>query len=206
MDRKTKLRLVLALTFARLPLALSAAAVAMVHAERPSRVLFGGALGLLVLSAATDWIDGFCARRFGVVSQLGAHADPLMDKFFYVVSLPLLVYLAARNANHTHAVYLLILTILFLMRDQWVTFLRAIGAGYGAGGAAHWSGKLRTFVNFPLICLVYYHEAAPWPSLPDGAIYAFETFALILTLVSLLTYTARYWPYISRAAHAGEAP
>jgi len=40
------------------------------------------ALGVLVLAGATDMLDGFCARRFGLVTPTGAALDPITDKLF----------------------------------------------------------------------------------------------------------------------------
>jgi signal transduction histidine kinase len=204
---RTKLALVTFLTAVRLPLVLVFFGGAIVHSaddamdRRPW--LFTLSFGALILSALTDAFDGVLARKFKVVSRLGAHADPLMDKFFYLASLPMLVLLAARNGHWMHAVILLVLTLLFLARDQWVTFLRSIGSIYSVSGAADWSGKLRTVINFPLICSVYYYEAAPpWVQwIQPWAIHSFEALGVAITLISLVTYTHRYWPYLKKAAH-----
>ncbi|MBI2168176.1 MAG: CDP-alcohol phosphatidyltransferase family protein [Actinobacteria bacterium] len=44
---------------------------------RDSRV---GAAALLAVLGATDWVDGFVARRFGLVSELGKVLDPTADR------------------------------------------------------------------------------------------------------------------------------
>lgn len=205
MGNRSKLALVTFLTAVRLPLVLLFFVGAIVHSAdaRGPAWLFWTSFTALIASAATDLFDGLLARRFGVVSRLGAHADPLMDKFFYLASLPLLVLVAARNGHHLHAVVLLSLTLLFLARDQWVTFLRSIGSIYNVSGSANWSGKLRTAINFPLVCSVYYYEAAPphaqW--IQPWAIHSFESLGVAVTLVSIVSYTHRYWPYLRKAAH-----
>jgi CDP-diacylglycerol--glycerol-3-phosphate 3-phosphatidyltransferase len=40
----------------------------------------GWLLGLMLAGAATDWLDGYVARRLGQVSDSGKIADPLADK------------------------------------------------------------------------------------------------------------------------------
>ncbi|MEC9052986.1 MAG: CDP-alcohol phosphatidyltransferase family protein, partial [Actinomycetota bacterium] len=40
----------------------------------------GWALGLLVLSGLTDWLDGWLARRLGQTSALGQVLDPVADR------------------------------------------------------------------------------------------------------------------------------
>lgn len=205
MNRSDKLRFVTFLTVVRFPLVLLffVGAIAYSHPSGRSPWLFGVTFFVLILSAVTDLFDGYFARRFRVTTPFGAHVDPLMDKFFYLACLPLLVFItAAKNDDEAHAVLLLVLTLLFLARDQWVTFLRAIGSMYDVGGGAHWTGKLRTAYNFPLICLIYFAEEAP-PAIqfvPRPLLYALEGIAVLITVISLYAYTRRYWPYLRRAA------
>ncbi len=45
------------------------------------------ALGLFVVAAATDWVDGHLARRWGQVTKLGTMLDPIADKLLVVVAL-----------------------------------------------------------------------------------------------------------------------
>ena len=40
------------------------------------------AFGLLAFSAVTDWLDGFIARRFNMVSRVGQLLDPIADRLF----------------------------------------------------------------------------------------------------------------------------
>jgi len=46
---------------------------------------------ILFLVMATDYLDGFLARRSGTTSQLGAALDPVMDKIFVFVALGVLI-------------------------------------------------------------------------------------------------------------------
>lgn len=194
MTRNSRLAIVTALTFLRIPLVLVFFACALVHASRPGAPswLPWAAFGFLAASALTDMADGFLARRLGVVSNFGSHLDPLTDKVFSLATLPLLVYVAARNGHDAHAIVLLCMTVLFLLRDQWVSFLRSVGAGFKVPGHANWSGKLRTLISFPLICLVYLAEGAG-VAIQPSFLYLLESAAIIITLVSLWVYTRRYW-------------
>ena len=209
MSKKHQLAFVTFLTFVRFPLVLLFFAGAIVHTYHPLAWLFWITFLALVLSALTDLFDGYYARKFGVVTTFGAHVDPLMDKFFYLASLPLLVYImslesaAVGDAKHHLAGAMLLLTLIFLARDQWVTFLRSIGSMYQADGKANWSGKLRTALNFPMICIVYYVEKAPEPFdklIPVSVAYAFVVITLGLTIMTLFIYTRQYWPYLRRSA------
>jgi phosphatidylglycerophosphate synthase len=206
MDTRAKLRFVTFLTLLRFPLVLIFFAGAVVYTKPAYRQdwLFACTFFCLIASAVTDFFDGYFARKFNVVTQLGAHADPLLDKFFYLASLPLLVFVATLKADHQfHARLLLVLTLLFLARDQWVTFLRSIGSMYNVGGGAHWSGKLRTAFNFPLICGIYLFEEGPvavQKFIPAGLVYLCEGIGVGLNLLTLIIYTRKYWPCLKAAA------
>jgi CDP-diacylglycerol--glycerol-3-phosphate 3-phosphatidyltransferase len=208
MSKKTQLLFVTFLTFVRFPLVLLFFAGAVVHTYHPVAWLFWVTFFSLVLSALTDLFDGYYARKFNVVTTFGAHVDPLMDKFFYLASLPLLVYIMALDQKHHLASAMLLLTLIFLARDQWVTFLRSIGAIYQADGKANWSGKLRTALNFPMICIVYYVEKAPAPYnqlIPTSIAYAFVLLTLGLTIMTLFVYTKQYWPYLKKSAEISDS-
>ena len=206
MSRNSKLAFVTFLTFMRFPLVLLFFAGAIAYTNpvvREHPWVFVVTFAALISSALTDLFDGYFARKFNVVTKLGAHADPLMDKFFYLASLPLLAFVAAIKDGHMlHAKLLLVITLLFLARDQWVTFLRSIGSMFSVSGKANWSGKLRTAVNFPMICCVYHFEEAPaqYQFIPSWFVYAFEVVAMVITLMTLYIYTKNYWPYIRRSA------
>ncbi len=123
MSKKMKFYFVTLLTFSRFPLVVAFFIGAVFHAWRPNTIVFALSFASLILSALTDLLDGYYARKFNVVTKFGAHADPLMDKFFYLATLPLLVFVAIHNDHLRHGTLLLVLTFLFLSRDQWVTFL-----------------------------------------------------------------------------------
>jgi phosphatidylglycerophosphate synthase len=145
----------------------------------------------------TDLFDGYFARRFQVTSSLGAYADPMTDKVFYLTAFPTLVYLADRLGQHTHARALLVLAILFLLRDQWVSFLRSLGALHNLSAKANWSGKARTLISFPTICVIYYYLQAPtdWClRFPASLVYGLEGLSVAINLISIGVYTARFWP------------
>jgi len=204
MTKKSKLAFVTFLTFVRFPLVLLFFAGAIVYNSMENKPLWLFALifTALVSSALTDLLDGYFARKFKVTTQFGAHVDPLMDKFFYLASLPLLIFLTAMNGNTAYSTYMLVLTLFFLARDQWVTFLRSIGSLYNVSGKANWSGKLRTALNFPMICVVYYREEAPQSIqfFPAELAYAFVGVTIVITIISLFIYNKQYWPYLRRAA------
>lgn len=99
--------------------------------------------GLLVLSGVTDVADGFVARHFNQVSNLGKMLDPVADKFTEGI---LMILLALRYPLFWIDVALFVLSA-FLM-SLWG--LRAINRQHFVN-AAHWYGKVTTVVLYTVI-------------------------------------------------------
>ncbi len=194
------------LTFARVPLILLWLVLAIVEEYHSSPgVIFWAGAGMF-LAGVTDFFDGQLARKWNVVSPLGKMADPLMDKVFYVVTFPALTWLLQHQGDGVHALVMLAFTILYILRDLWVTFLRSVGSLFGADGSAMWLGKVRTALSFPAAGWVYayivFHDAA---CLADAepyllaSCYVVEGFMIVLNLISCVTYTKAYSPYLKMA-------
>ena len=196
-SRAFKYYFVQALTLVRVPLILVFLAVSVFCGYPLPASWFVVAIAAMIMSAVTDLLDGYLARRFGVTSRLGSYLDPMTDKVFYLTTFPVLIYLANRMGQHGHARFLVVLAILFLLRDQWVSFLRSLGALHNISAKANWSGKARTLISFPTILVIYYYLQVPpgWSwRIPGGVVYGLEAVSVVINAVSLAVYTARFWP------------
>ena len=196
------------MTFARVPLIFAWLGLAIVQEFRGGFWLAFWACAMMLLSGLTDAWDGKLARKWGVVSALGKMADPLMDKVFYIVAFPALIWQILHQGGggaQVHALVMLGFTILYMLRDTWVTFMRSVGTLYGADVAAMWLGKVRTALSFPGAGWVYmyccFHRMAPesWNRPWLVSCYFVEGLLIVLTVWSLFTYTSAYWPYLRMA-------
>ncbi|MFO7937970.1 MAG: CDP-alcohol phosphatidyltransferase family protein [Kiritimatiellia bacterium] len=201
MNKKRKLLVVNSVTFGRVPFVVLFMVLAVVHAYKPQfSALAVVATISLGIASLTDLYDGRLARKWGVVSKFGAMADPLMDKVFYLVVFPTLLWLLGRQPDEsTHSLIMLIFTVLYILRDQWVTFLRSVGSLFEADCRANWTGKFRTAASFPIACVIYVYVALHPFFLPRPLIYACELFLVVVNIWSLFTYTHQYLPYLKKA-------
>jgi cardiolipin synthase len=108
----------------------------------------GWALGLLVLSGVTDWLDGWLARRLGQTSALGQVLDPVADRLYI---LAVVVGLAMRDVIPWW------LAVSLPLRDalMWLLVPLLRTRGYSAL-PVHFLGKAATFnllYAFPLLLL-----------------------------------------------------
>lgn len=204
-----------ALTLSRVPLIFGfmIGAVVAHHVKSPWTALAAGIL--MFLAGISDLFDGKLARRWKVVSKFGKLADPLMDKVFFIVSFPTLLWLiGAQGESRVHLAVMLVFTVLYILRDQWVTFLRAVASTYHADVSAMWLGKVRTALSFPAAGYIYsylaFHSLLPHvfsnptvcAQVDSGilwSVYAVEAFLIALNVYSCAVYTKVYWPYMVRA-------
>ena len=195
-----------ALTFLRVPLIFTWLVCAVVQAYTGGFWLAFVACAAMGLSGLTDLFDGALARKWDVVTPLGQMADPLMDKVFYVVAFPGLCWLVMhQGVSEVHALAMLAFTVLYILRDLWVTFMRSVGSMFGANVAAMWLGKVRTALSFPTAGWIYgyvlLHDQvpAPWGDAWLVSCYAIEAAMIALNVVSFVTYTRSYMPYLKKA-------
>ena len=108
----------------------------------------GLALGILIVSAFTDWLDGYLARRLGQYSRLGELLDPMADRLYVIAALAAL-YL--RNILPFWVVLALI------ARDVAMMFLLIYLKRFGYTGVpVHFVGKAATMnllYALPLVLL-----------------------------------------------------
>ncbi len=204
---RTQLATVTALTTSRLPLILLFLVCCVVGARASSPWWDICGLALMILSAVSDLFDGMLARKWNVTTRFGAMCDPLADKVFFIVVFPALTArlfdftpeMAARlgvtkNPEFAHATLMLFFTVFYILRDQWVSFLRAAAAGTSSKTdmKAGWVGKVRTALSFPIGCLLYAYVAFHWRWLSRPLMMGIEVFGLLLNFYSVYVYTKRY--------------
>jgi cardiolipin synthase len=92
---------------------------------------------MFVLFAATDWLDGYLARKLNQISSFGAFLDPVADKFLVCASLLVLVHLNRADV---------FVGLIIIGREIAISALREWMAQIGAAKsvAVHMIGKLKT--------------------------------------------------------------
>jgi CDP-diacylglycerol--glycerol-3-phosphate 3-phosphatidyltransferase len=151
---------------------------------------------LYVLAAISDWLDGWLARKLGIVSTFGKLMDALTDK---ILNTGMFIVLLAFGVFPRWYVFLILVV---LVRELLVTGLRLVAAGKGIILAAERSGKIKTLLQFISISILLGTLAAKtdgWP-LPDVVIHAFDFggaacfhVAAVLTVTSGAGYLIKYW-------------
>ena len=100
------------------------------------------ALLIFSLAAATDWLDGYLARKLNLISDFGKFMDPLADKMLTTAAFLIFI----NQGLLASWVVFIILT-----REFIVSGLRMTAAAKGIIIAAGWSGKFKTVLQFILV-------------------------------------------------------
>ena len=144
---------------------------------------------IFVVAAATDWLDGYLARKWNETSAFGAFLDPVADKLMVATALILLVHLDRLDA---------ILAVIIIGREITISALREWMAQIGArkSVAVSMIGKIKTTAQMVSIPMLLYH--APFAGIDmqiAGTLLIYV--AAVLTLWSMGYYMRMAWPHLS---------
>ncbi len=118
------------------------------------------ALIVFVIAASTDWIDGYWARRFNQVTQLGRIFDPFVDK---IIICGTFILLGAEPGSGIAAW----MAVVVVGREMLVTALRSFIEQRGGDFSASFSGKLKMLLQCAavvasLLTLMYAPSSPSW--------------------------------------------
>jgi len=162
---------------------------------------------IFVMAAATDWLDGYLARRMNLVSSFGAFLDPVADKLMVAAALILLCTVAPRGVP---AWAVAVPATIIIGREITMSAIREWAAA--AGGEAHSAvavnsyGKWKTATQLvALSILLGVRDGAAWLGLdPVGAAAGWLTqggvvclwASAALALLSLWIYMVGVFKYM----------
>ncbi len=145
------------------------------------------AAGLFCVAAATDWVDGRLARRWGVTSKLGSFLDTTADKL--LVSGVLIALLEAGRVSTW-------IVAVIIGRELVIMGLRGVIASEGEVMAPSMLGKWKASVQFLAIALAILR-----PGEPIGGLFIDEWVMLVaaaITVGSAVDYLMRALPEVVR--------
>jgi CDP-diacylglycerol--glycerol-3-phosphate 3-phosphatidyltransferase len=150
---------------------------------------------IFALAAATDWLDGYLARRLGETSVFGAFLDPVADKLMVATALVLLV---DRNPTAYHGILMAVPAAIIIGREITISALREWMAEVGAARkvAVSYIGKVKTTAQMTSLLLLLYREPLYGIDMAEVGFYLLYVAAL-LTLWSMTVYLMAAWPVLS---------
>ena len=117
--------------------------------------LWKSAAAVFVFAAATDFLDGWLARRYGQVTTLGRILDPFVDKIVVVGALLFLLEKRVRLDSVGGEPGLVVwsgvsawMVLVIVAREMFVSSLRGFLEKHGVDFSADWTGKVKTTLQF----------------------------------------------------------
>ncbi|MFC7763460.1 CDP-diacylglycerol--glycerol-3-phosphate 3-phosphatidyltransferase [Catellatospora bangladeshensis] len=126
------------------------------------------------VASFTDYVDGWIARRFELVTSFGKVADPIADKALTGSALVLLSWYDALPWW---------VTVVILVREWGITLLRFWVIRYGVIAASR-GGKLKTVLQIAAIAWYLWPFGQPWAAVGPWLMGA----ALLVTVVTGIDY------------------
>ena len=147
---------------------------------------YADAIVVLVVSGVTDIVDGFIARKFNMVSDLGKILDPVADKLTQGV---LLICLAIKYK------IIIALVVVFALKEYAMITL-----GYMAikrkdsVNSAKWYGKLNTVIIYSTIVLLIM-----FPQIPVSVVNILCAVCIVMIVASFVMYARFYQKILKKS-------
>jgi CDP-diacylglycerol--glycerol-3-phosphate 3-phosphatidyltransferase len=138
------------------------------------------------IASLTDYLDGYFARHSGEITKVGVILDPIADKFLVISALIVLVEMERLPAW---------IAIVIIVREFFVTGLRAVALSKNAIIPAEMGGKIKTVTQMvAILCLILMGSLFDIDLYDIGIVLIWV--ALVLAVVSGVQYTISFWKRI----------
>lgn len=145
--------------------------------------LYFVALAVFLLAAGTDWLDGYLARRYQQITQLGRILDPFADKLLICGTL---IFLAAIPGSQVAAW----VAVIVVARELLITAIRSFLEQQGQDFSAKLAGKLKMVLQSALVVasLVLLGLAEAAPNWLPALVWVLAVVTVLSTLQSGVAY------------------
>jgi CDP-diacylglycerol--glycerol-3-phosphate 3-phosphatidyltransferase len=147
----------------------------------PKSPLLG--IAIFLIASATDFLDGYLARRSGQITKFGIILDPIADKFLVISALILLVDMVKLSAW---------VAIVIIVREFLVTALRVVALSKNIVIPAESGGKLKTTAQMISIVLLLLPGGLGDLDFYDVGLVLMYI-AVVLAITSGVQYTLSFW-------------
>lgn len=138
------------------------------------------AAAVFILASATDWLDGYLARKNGLVTDFGKFMDPIADKLLVCSAMICLV------ENDALAAWIVIIII---GREFIISGFRLVASDKGTVIAASYWGKFKTVFQMIMVILLILDLGGVFDTIAEVVVWI----SLALTVISLIDYLHKNW-------------
>ncbi|MGL5917945.1 MAG: CDP-diacylglycerol--glycerol-3-phosphate 3-phosphatidyltransferase [Cetobacterium sp.] len=146
------------------------------------------AFGIFIFASLTDWLDGYIARKYNLITDLGKIMDPLADKILVISALVIfnkLDYIPSW------------MSIVVIAREFLISGIRTIAAAKGEVIPAGILGKYKTTTQMIVIIIMLFFGLGSNPE----KIELYKTIYFYMTLIPVILTIWSGWEYSIKAKH-----
>ena len=165
---------------------------------------------IFAVAAFTDFLDGYIARKYNLVTDLGKFLDPIADKVLVLTAFMLM--LTELNGTILPALSGGICVILVIARELIVSSFRMVAASKNAVIAADKLGKIKTFSqDFAILFLLVGRAFSDYKLLSGASVDAFGVgyligyglmiFSTLMTVISGINYLYKNRAVLAEVEH-----
>ena len=132
------------------------------------------AIALFVVTVATDWLDGYWARKYQQITQFGRVVDPFADKLLICGTYILLAAVPPLQDGTWPSGIAAWMAVVVVARELLVTALRTFVEQHGGDFSAKWVGKWKMALQclaagWSMVHLSYVDQATnTWRTVPPA--------------------------------------
>ncbi len=146
--------------------------------------LYEWLFGIFALAAFTDFVDGYLARRWQVISDFGKIFDPLADKVLTFVFLVML---------YGSGIIPPAIILLLIVRDLVIDSVRGVFAAQGQVVQAITTAKIKTTLIFVLIMLALAALSFGMGTIIEVMVLPAALLSLAFSYISAAQYGSMFW-------------
>ena len=149
-------------------------------------------LGIYILACITDFLDGYIARKYNLITDFGKFMDQIADKFLTTTAMFLVLFGRGAVTANWLAVLMFLIVVL---RDILISGIRMVAANKNVVIAADIFGKVKSFfldvASMILILYVGLREVVSCEFLRYVQVFGLSLMIIgvVLTIVSCVIYT-----------------
>jgi CDP-diacylglycerol--glycerol-3-phosphate 3-phosphatidyltransferase len=137
-------------------------------------------LAIFLIASFTDYLDGYIARKYNLITDFGKFLDPIADKLLVITALIMLVEFGMIPGW---------IPIIILAREFMVSGIRMLAAGKGNVIAASMLGKIKTVSQMIAITLAFI-DPNPFFAFSrgnlHGSLFILNVFTYITLMISVI--------------------